>query len=164
MKLNVSIASEVDTAAIVALRNAANARLARDYAVRLSQVTEASVLRSIATSRVLVAKSGDELIATLRLATKKPWAIDLSYFAQVDRALYLHDMAVLPEHQRRGVGGRLVDAAKTEARAWPAQAIRLDAYDAPHGAGGFYARCGFTEVGRKIYRATPLVYFELLLG
>ena len=31
------------------------------------------------------------------------------------------------------------------------------------GAGGFYARCGYTEVGRAVYRDAPLIYFELLL-
>jgi hypothetical protein len=41
--------------------------------------------------------------------------------------------------------------------------IRLDAYDGPAGAGGFYAKRGFREVGRVVYRGTPLVYFERIL-
>jgi hypothetical protein len=49
------------------------------------------------------------------------------------------------------------------ARAWPSQAIRLDAYDATAGAGRFYLKCGFREVGRVTYRKVPLIYFELLL-
>jgi hypothetical protein len=44
----------------------------------------------------------------------------------------------------------------------PRYALRLDAYDADAGAGGFYAKCGFREVGRVVYRKNPLVYFELL--
>jgi len=48
-------------------------------------------------------------------------------------------------------------------REWPGDAIRLDAYDADAGAGGFYSNCGFREVGRVNYRGTPLVYYELLL-
>ncbi|HEY1600831.1 MAG TPA: hypothetical protein VGG64_14580 [Pirellulales bacterium] len=47
---------------------------------------------------------------------------------------------------------------------WPADAVRLDAYDASAGAGGFYSHCGFSEVGRPVYRGAPLVYYELLLG
>ena len=47
---------------------------------------------------------------------------------------------------------------------WPSEAIRLDAFDAEAGAGGFYARCGFTEVGRVTYRKAPLMYYELLLA
>jgi hypothetical protein len=39
----------------------------------------------------------------------------------------------------------------------------LDAYDAAAGAGDFYAKRGFPEVGRVTYRGTPLIDFELLL-
>jgi hypothetical protein len=49
------------------------------------------------------------------------------------------------------------------ARAWPSDALRLDAYDHAAGAGPFYATCGFREVGRVTYRGVPLIYFELLL-
>jgi GNAT superfamily N-acetyltransferase len=72
-------------------------------------------------------------------------------------------MAVDPLVQRRGIGRRLVREAIAAGRAWPADAIRLDAYDAEAGAGPFYAKCGFREVGRVSYRGNPLVYFELLL-
>jgi hypothetical protein len=50
------------------------------------------------------------------------------------------------------------------ARHWPADAIRLDAFDAEAGAGAFYARCGRREVGRTSYRNTPLTYFEFLIA
>ena len=49
------------------------------------------------------------------------------------------------------------------ARAWPADAIRLDAYDADAGTGEFYRKCGFRECGRRVYRGTPLIYYELVL-
>ena len=49
------------------------------------------------------------------------------------------------------------------AAAWPADAIRLDAYDHAAGAGPFYAKCGFRERGRVVYRGNPLAYYELLL-
>jgi len=109
-----------------------------------------------------MARNGAGIIATLRLATKKPWAIDVEYFVNVRRPLYLHDMAVEPGLQRQGVGRSLIEKAKSVARKWPSAAIRLDAYDAEAGAGGFYAKCGFREVGRVTYRNTPLVYYELL--
>jgi hypothetical protein len=38
------------------------------------------------------------------------------------------------------------------------------AHDASGGAGGFYERCGYTEVGRKAYRGNPLIYFERRLA
>jgi GNAT superfamily N-acetyltransferase len=65
--------------------------------------------------------------------------------------------------QRQGVGRRLLEEAKIVAAAWPCDAIRLDAYDAAAGAGPFYAKCGFREVGRMTYRGVPLIYFELLV-
>jgi hypothetical protein len=45
---------------------------------------------------------------------------------------------------------------------WPADAIRLDAYDAEAGAAEFFRKCGFREVSRAAYRKVPLVYLELL--
>lgn len=44
----------------------------------------------------------------------------------------------------------------------PGEVIRLDALDASAGAGGFYAKCGFSEVARVRYRGCPLVYYERL--
>jgi len=129
-----------------------------------SKTSEKGVLYEMRTSRVFVAREGREIVATLRLATKKPWAIDTSYFAPCRRPLYLLGMAVLPDRQRKGIGRQCLEEAREIARAWPADAIRLDAYDAEAGAGPFYARCGMTEVGRVSYRNTPLIYYELLLA
>ena len=72
-------------------------------------------------------------------------------------------MAVSPVLQGKGIGRKLIDEAIGHAVAWPANAIRLDAFDAPAGAGEFYRKCGFREVGRTSYRNCPLIYFEMLL-
>jgi GNAT superfamily N-acetyltransferase len=103
-------------------------------------------------------------VGTLRLANKKPWAIDVSYFTPVKKAIYLTGMAVLPNLQRRGIGRLLLQQAVIQAQAWPADAIRLDAFDANAGAGAFYARCGFREVAHVVYKKDPLIYFELVLS
>jgi GNAT superfamily N-acetyltransferase len=165
MKISVTTASDADAPAIAALRTSVAERLTTQYGRGhwSSCVTEKSVLRAIKTSRVLVARNSSGIIGTLRLETKKPWAIDLAYFTIVRRPLYLHDMAVLPGLQRRGIGRHLFEEAKAVARTWPSEAIRLDAYDGAAGAGSFYAKCGLLEVGRKTYRGVPLVYFELML-
>jgi GNAT superfamily N-acetyltransferase len=159
------LATAEDAAAIAALRVAAADALTREYGPGhwSSAVSERGVLHAMRTSRVFVMRRGDELVATLRLATKKPWAIDTSYFTVCKRPLYLTDMAVAPSSQRRGIGRLCVDEARDLAREWPGDAIRLDAYDAAAGAGPFYAKCGFREVGRVTYRGTPLVYFEMLV-
>ncbi len=158
-------ATEEDAPAIALLLSAATEHLTRQFGKGhwSHPATERSVLRGIKTSRVLIARDGSAIVATLRLATKKPWAIDPAYFVSVRRPLYLHDMAVEPGLQRQGVGRRILEEATEVARAWPGDAIRLDAYDHNAGAGSFYARCGFREVGRVAYRGVPLIYFELLL-
>jgi GNAT superfamily N-acetyltransferase len=161
----VRIATEEDVAAITLLRAATAKHLtaAHGRGHWSSCPTEAAVRRGLRSDRVLVAREGTRVTGTVRLAAAKPWAIDPSYFTAVPRALYLHDMAVDPALQRTGIGRRLVEEALSVARAWPGEAIRLDAYDSEAGAGPFYARCGFREVGRVVYRKTPLIYFERLL-
>jgi len=121
------------------------------------------VLNDLRISQVWLALRGRAAVATFRLSARKPWAIDASYFTRSTRPLYLTDMAVRPELQRQGIGRQCVEEIVAIARRWPADSIRLDAYDAPAGAGDFYARCGFREVGRVSYRGNPLVYFEMML-
>jgi GNAT superfamily N-acetyltransferase len=128
-----------------------------------SKTTELGVLRALRTKRVFVAREGAEIIGTLGLTTKKPWAIDTSYFSECHRPLYLLAMAIHPAKQRQGIGRRCLELAQEIATAWPADAIRLDAFDAKAGAGAFYTTCGWTEVGRVLYRRVPLIYYELLL-
>jgi len=158
----ITIATEADAAEIARLRTAVAEDLSRQFGHGYwsSVVTETSVARGLPHARVAILRADDAIVGTLRLATKKPWAIDRAYFVEVDRPLYLTDMAVWPERQRQGIGRRLIAHAQEVARAWPAGAIRLDAYDGLAGAGPFYARCGFAEVGRVTYRGVPLIYYE----
>ena len=103
------------------------------------------------------------MLTVLTVATKKPWAIDVSYFTPVKRPLYITGLAVSVAHQGQGLGKLALADACDLARSWPADSIRLDAYDSPAGAGEFYLKCGFTERGHVIYRDDPLVYYEILL-
>ena len=165
MKLVFSTADEAAVPALAALHTAVGADLTLRYGHGFwsSAATEKGVRFGMRHSRVLVAKKGKSIVATLRLATKKPWAIDVSYFTPVKKALYLTSMAVIPKIQRHGIGRLFLDEAAKQARGWPADAIRLDAFDANAGAGEFYAKCGFREVGRVIYRKAALIYYELVL-
>jgi GNAT superfamily N-acetyltransferase len=154
-----------DAAALAALHTAVAEDLTRLYGrgAWSTKTSEKGVLHAMRTSRVFVACEGAEIVATLRLATKKPWAIDTSYFSPCDRPLYLLAIAVSPARQRQGLGRKCLEEAMRIARDWPADAVRLDAFDAEAGAGDFYARCGWSEVGRTSYRNTPLIYYEFLL-
>ena len=125
--------------------------------------SERAVLFHMRRGNVYVARSRGRVIAALTLSKRKPWAIDVKYFTAVERPLYLTGMAVTPGRQRRGVGRMCLDEARKIAKKWPGDAIRLDAFDAEAGAGEFYSKCGFREVGRTVYRVAPLIYFELVL-
>jgi GNAT superfamily N-acetyltransferase len=154
-----------DGAAIAALHNVIAERLTSAFGKGhwSHRHTEHGVRSSMKRAKVFVARRGRDVAATITLATKKPWAIDRSCFSQVTRPLYLLSMAVAPELQGQGLGRRCLDEARAIAKAWPADAIFLDAYDTAAGAGEFYLKCGFREVGRVTYKGTPLIYYEWLV-
>lgn len=165
-RIGLRLATADDAGALAALHTAVAEHLTSQYGRGpwSAETSEKGVLYAMRTSHLLVACDHKEIVGTLRLATKKPWAIDTSYFAKCRRPLYLLAMAVLPPKQHHGIGRRCLEEANRIARAWPADAIRLDAYDADAGAGRIYARCGYTEVGRAKYRNTPLIYYQFLLA
>jgi GNAT superfamily N-acetyltransferase len=158
-------AKPADAPVIAALQNAAAGALTARFGAGhwSSLVTERGAASSQRHALVRLGASGKRVLTVLRLVTKKPWAIDVSYFTPVKRPLYLTGMAVSVEHQGQGLGRLALEDACDVARSWPADAIRLDAYDAPAGAADFYVKCGFTERGRVVYRGDPLIYYELLL-
>jgi RimJ/RimL family protein N-acetyltransferase len=154
-----------DVPMIAALQNTAAGALTARFGEGhwSSLVTERGAALAQRHARVRVGLSGKRILTVLRLATKKPWAIDVSYFTPVKRPLYLTGMAVSVPHQGQGLGRLAVEDAIAVALDWPADAIRLDAYDAVAGAGSFYAKCGFQERGHVVYKGDPLVYYESLL-
>lgn len=155
-----------DAAAMAELR----AEVAADLTSRFgkghwsSPGTVKGVLHDMKTGTVFVARNRNKLIATLRLATKKPWAIDTAYFTACHHPWYLTTMAVTPALQGKGIGRACIDSAVEIAKSRGADAIRLDSYDAKAGAAQFYRKCGFRETGRVSYRNDPLIYLELMLG
>jgi len=158
-------ASLDDVAAIAGLQNAAAGALTARFGPGpwSSLVNERGAAPAQRHARARIGRDGNRILTVVRLATKKPWAIDVSYFTPVKRPLYLTGMAVSVAHQGQGLGRMALKDACTIAEEWPADAVRLDAYDASAGAGGFYARCGFTERGQVVYKGDPLVYYERLL-
>jgi ribosomal protein S18 acetylase RimI-like enzyme len=165
MKLKLQVATAGDVAELVALRGAVNEHLTAQYGKGywVSGSTEKGVLFAMKKATVYIARDHEQVLATLTLSTRKPWAIDTKYFSASKRPLYLTSMEVSPDQQRKGVGRQCLDEACRIAREWPADAIRLDAYAAAAGAGEFYRKCGFREVGRATYRNAPLIYFEMLI-
>jgi GNAT superfamily N-acetyltransferase len=154
-----------DVGVIAALQNAAAGAATERFGAGhwSSLVTERSATLAQRHSRVRLGVAEKHVVTVLRLAKKKPWAIDVSYFTPVKRPLYLTGMAVSVAHQGQGLGRLALDDACEVARSWPADAIRLDAYDAAAGAGDFYQKCGFEARGGIVYRGDPLLYYEFLL-
>ena len=165
MHVTLEVATPDDAAEISRLRNEVADRLTRSHGKGhwSHPSTENGIRSAMKRSRVYVAWRDGRIVATLTLQTKKPWAIDRSYFAEVKRPLYLLSMAVAADLHRQGIGRQCLDETRGIARRWPADAIFLDAYDAEAGAGEFYRKCGFEEVGRAAYRGTPLIYYQTLL-
>ena len=114
-------------------------------------------------SRVYVLRERDRIVATLRLLPKRPSEYHRPWFTHVRRPVYLYDMAVDPAFQGQGHGRTCLEHAILAARDFPADSIRLDAYDHAAGAGGFYEKCGFHETGRRVYFRAPIVYYERML-
>lgn len=166
MRLTFSDAGPAVAQAIAALRNSTS----QDLTARFGKghwstaTSERGVISSLHHARVRIGRSGRRIVTVLNLATRKPWAIDVEYFTPVRRPLYLTGMAVAVAQQGRGLGRQALEDARRVAQSWPADAIRLDAYNAEAGAGDFYARCGYVERGRVKYKGEPLVYYELLLS
>jgi len=138
--------------------------------VRLGQGNDKGTRRQVKLSFAGATAADAAAIAALRTAVAEdlttrygrgPWSsavTERSVLRSVERAV-----VIVARHQGEIVGRQLLGRAVTAARRWPAEAIRLDAYDADAGAGGFCRRYGFREVGRVTYRGTPLLYFERLL-
>ena len=165
MVLSFSLATDADAEDVQRVRAAAAEHLTAVHGRGpwSSVASVNGVLFGMRYAKVLQVRDGDALVATLRLATRKPWTMDEDMFTAVPRPLYLMDMAVLPDHQRQGVGRiALLEAARL-AREWPADALRLDAYQGPAGAGPFYQRSGYRCVGKNEFRGVPYEYYELEL-
>lgn len=165
IRLSFSQASEPDAAAIAALRVTTAAVLTERFGRGhwSGEATDRGVIAGMHDAKIWIARRASSIVGTFRLSTVKPWAIDKSYFAPSVAPLYLTDMAVRPDLQGRGIGRRCIAKAIEVAVAWPADAIRLDAYDSEAGAGAFYEKCEFHEVGRVSYRGVPLVYYQRLI-
>jgi GNAT superfamily N-acetyltransferase len=164
MTPSITVATSSDAQALVNLRT----NVARDMARRFGEggwaevPDDADVIQQVSASCVLVARNENEIVGTVRLARAKPWAIDASTFTPVTTALYVLGLAVSPHARGQGVGRRLMEAAKDTARAGEAGALWLDAYEHAAGAGPFYLKCGFRQVGRTSFREMPLAFYEWL--
>lgn len=81
--------------------------------------------------------------------------------------LYVHRLAVHPDHQRRGIAGRLMDFAENKARDAGAPSVRLDTFSRNAGNQEFYERRGYTRLGAVYFPVQspyPFYCYELPLS
>ena len=79
------------------------------------------------------------------------------------RALELHQVYVLPDAQRAGVGGRLIAAAADFARDKAADGIWLSVWEDAPWAVNCYRKYGFEEVGTAVFTLGATVYNDLVM-
>jgi len=165
MRIRLHLATPEDVPELVDLRTAVNERLRELFGEGYwyDRPTEKGALLGMRRGKVYIARLRGRIAASLTLSARKPWAIDRSYFTPVNKPLYLTAMAVAPELQRKGMGRQCLDESRRIALAEGAESICLDAWDCPAGAAPFYAKCGWQERGRTVYRVAPLIYYETLL-
>jgi GNAT superfamily N-acetyltransferase len=156
------IATLRDARALASLRSATAAHLEARFGPGpwAGHGSEQGARRNMANGVVYIRRERGRIVAAFTLSRRKPWAIDPAYFSPAKAPLHLTGMMVDPGRQRSGLGRRCFEELEALARDWKADAIRLDAFDAAAGAGGFYAACGWREAGRVAYRGAGLVYFE----
>jgi predicted N-acetyltransferase YhbS len=161
---SISVAAKSEARALAELRSAVALRMTEEFGHGhwSASPSRAEVVRQLRASQVLVARRGAEVIGTVRLVQARPGVIDSSSFTPAQNPLYVLGLSVAPQCRGQGVGRQLMEAAKDAARQRGAQALWLDAYEHEAGAGPFYMKCGFREVGRTEFRGVPLIYFEWL--
>jgi GNAT superfamily N-acetyltransferase len=166
MPVHLQLAGSADIPALLELRTAVARHLEENFGPGFwcSRSTEKGAAFELRRGGVYVARLRGRLIAALNLSKRKPWAIDRRYFSLSRMPVYITGMAVHPRHQGKGVGSGCIEEARGIALQMGADSICLDAFDCAAGAGPFYAKCGFREVGRTVYRDAPLIYYEMVLS
>jgi len=110
-----------------------------------------------------------------RIAAGEVWLLEASVdepvalIALEDHGDHLHifSVAVLPEHQSKGIGQRLLAFAEDKARALDRSVVTLCTNEKMERNIGIYHRFGFVEVGRREHASRPgwmLVDMEKNLG
>ena len=164
--LRCRLAKPNDAAQIHAIRVAAADDLTRRFGSgHWSHVSNLRTIRKHVTDEtVWVGARASELVATLRITDSKIGFYRSAWFSDPKaRAGYLMHMAVGPDHQRFGCGATLLREAEGVAMKQGLECVRLDSYDAPAGAGSFYAKAGYTHVYSGEVNGVPLQYWEKLL-
>lgn len=79
------------------------------------------------------------------------------------RALELHQVYVMPDQQRFGIGGRLIDAATSYAQEQSAGGVWLTVWEDAPWAVNCYRKYGFEQVGTMDFKLGQSTYNDLVM-
>lgn len=102
--------------------------------------------RDAAQNMVFACYDEGNLVATMTLSVDPPPYV-AAWQTPACEALYVSHLAVLPGHQRQGIGTRCMRAAEHIALQIGVAAVRLDAYAQHHDLLIFYERLGYGRAG-----------------
>jgi len=127
-----------------------------------------SIEQDIATSTLYAYSEEDQIIGIVVLNENQDeeyqeinWSTKES-----DRNLVVHRLAVLPEHQGKGIARKLMDFSEGLAKEKNYDAIRLDTFSQNPRNQKFYLNRGYTDLGPvflKYKKEHPYFCYELLL-
>src|ERR1700735_3378642 len=94
--LTFSTAAPDDAEELAALRHAVAAEQLQRFGVKSFNTTARGILCDLRWGDLLIARRKNQIVSSLLLVKKKPWAIDISYFTPVERPIYVRAMNTLP--------------------------------------------------------------------
>lgn len=108
--------------------------------------------------RYLVGRSGSSTAGFAKLRSG-----EIPDVLKVERAIEVQQLYVASDHQRAGVGGRLMDAAMAEARVGDANGVWLSVWTDADWAVSFYRKYGFEIAGNLSFRLGKAEYTDYLM-
>ena len=80
-----------------------------------------------------------------------------------ERALELHQVYVMPDQQRFGIGGRLIESATRYAHEQSAEGVWLTVWEDAPWAVNCYRKYGFEQVGTMDFKLGRAIYNDLVM-
>ena len=109
-----------------------------------SHQDDATTRERVDCGETIVAVLDGRIVGTITV--RRPGSFDDAYYARADVASF-EQLAVDPEHQRRGIGRALMDEAETLARSWGMRELAIDTSERAPELIAMYERRGYRVVG-----------------
>ena len=125
------------------------------------------MLRNIHDKEIFLVYDNKIPAGTITLGTAPPFYYgkgDEGFWKEADApAVYISGLAILPEHQGRGLGRTLMEFAEERARARGIRFIRFDAVSYYEELTNFYLERGYKIVGKRIAGRFECNFYEKVL-